>query len=892
VLIRFGMALDGYVPRQPGATLGELTTGPNGLLDVLETRLGLRGERPSRVVRVVQYQQCLAAADDGSRFYSASFAVDPLAVADALLAWRDEWVAAGWDGRADAVDGKRLQDLAEVERAARETLGSGHADRLRAVEAQLGRRRTGIERVELLDTVDELPPVWRRLAAKLAAEHVPPAHWQGPVAGAGSDLAALQHALISGARPALRGDGSVLLLEADSDLTLARALADCFASDGGWTVPDASVVVGQAGSALDLGLRAAGLPVLGLADRSPWRPALQVLRLALSLLWDPLDPNRLLEFLTLPVSPLGDALRWRLARVVAEAPGIGGVAWREAVEELRSMAGRRVDEDVGAWLEVQRFDSLRGAPSEVLVEVCGRVGRWAAARAGREEAAAAEREAFRAAADEAATARDVVGRLQHSGMATLGRLQLERLLQEIVGLGSARADAFAECGALHAVDDPAATIEPAAVAVWFGFVAPPLPARSPWSPAEIAQLRSHGADLPATDAMLQVTARSWLRPVLAAQRQLVLARPRRVGGEATAPHPLWSRIVALADGHAVPTLDVDALLQGEASAADRLPLRLAGVAHRPLPRPRRWWRLRADAVLAPREAESFSSLSSFVHSPHRWVLQHEARILPGSLGRVIGGNLQKSTLLHHLFEELFADAGPGWRTADEATVTGWIAGRLPRLLAEEGANYLLPGARREAEALQAVGQRAAWALIEQLRAAGAASVGMEVTGQGSFCGGALVGKIDMLVTDRDGREAVVDLKWSGIKYRRDELRRNEQLQLAVYASLRREATSRWPSEAFFVLDDARLLAQSDRFFPHASVCAPPEASAGTAALWAAFETTWTWRRAQLDQGLIEINVEGTEPDEASVPREGALAVAAPRDAFDDYVRLTGWPEDA
>ena len=49
---------------------------------------------------------------------------------------------------------------------------------------------------------------------------------------------------------------------------------------------------------------------------------------------------------------------------------------------------------------------------------------------------------------------------------------------------------------------------------------------------------------------------------------------------------------------------------------------------------------------------------------------------------------------------------------------------------------------------------------------------------------------------------------------------------------------------------------------------------------------------QLDAGRIELNIEGTEPDEQSLPPQGALPVAEASDRFDDYIVLTGWPEGA
>ena len=41
--LTFGMSLDGYEPPQQDNSLGAFVTGPSGMPDLLETRLGLGG---------------------------------------------------------------------------------------------------------------------------------------------------------------------------------------------------------------------------------------------------------------------------------------------------------------------------------------------------------------------------------------------------------------------------------------------------------------------------------------------------------------------------------------------------------------------------------------------------------------------------------------------------------------------------------------------------------------------------------------------------------------------------------------------------------------------------------------------------------------------------------
>ncbi len=140
---------------------------------------------------------------------------------------------------------------------------------------------------------------------------------------------------------------------------------------------------------------------------------------------------------------------------------------------------------------------------------------------------------------------------------------------------------------------------------------------------------------------------------------------------------------------------------------------------------------------------------------------------------------------------------------------------------------------------------------------------------------------------------MLDVKWGGDRYRRDELEQNRHLQLATYAYLRKskDSQSRWPHQAFFIVQSGNLIAQDASVFPDAEVAAPQD-PAGVAALWQHLERTVQWRWQQLANGEIEVNVAATEPTERSTPPEGALSISDTPDGFDDYTLLTGWEDSA
>ncbi|MHB8709661.1 MAG: PD-(D/E)XK nuclease family protein [Desulfuromonadales bacterium] len=897
--IRFGLDFDGYLSPVSATACGQVTLGPLGLLDQLETRLGLRARQSGAMLRVTRYLQCLRQADTAERFYSRSLAVDPLTVARTLLFWRDTWLEAGWDGSADAGDAPRVSDMAAVEAHTGELLPAGIADRLRLVAKRLETEQLPLT-LELLDPLEDFSALWQRILHRLGA--VSPAELI-PWAQGDTDLARLQRGLLIGETFQFSGDGSVLLLSARDNRLLGRALAsighgglpaDSCCAD---TLPT-QVVSDHSLADFDRTAWGEDLPLPGCSDASAWRPPLQVLPLALGLFWEPLDPYRLLEFLTHPVCPVPGYARRRLAEVVAEAPGMGGKPWRDALDKLCQQAvdkaegdpaaGQALRERFALWCDLPRHDPREGAPLTLLAEHCARLSRWMSARAEAVGTAPELRALFRAAASQAREAQLCLDDWR-GGEERISRLQLERLLEDVTASGTPLPDHEAEVGALPVLRAPGAAVAAAPRMVWWDFTEPQLPGRLPWSRQEQAALERSGARFIPAERQFESLRRRWQRPILAAEQQLVLLQPKRRCGEPARLHPLGNLIEALA-GKTLPTLDLDRELAGEFGAL-RLELPLEEQPPAVLPPLRRWWQFADGELLGRREEESFSSLEAFLFSPYQWLLKYKAQLRGGALSRIADGKRLKGTLFHRLVELLLTDPAQDWRNLDDEALTRVTATTLDRLFAEEGAVFLLPGQRREKQALHDIACRSVIGLIRQLRAAKVVDARLEEKDDGHFTGGRLAGAIDLLVTNDQGQEAVIDLKWGGGKYRVTELKENRALQLALYAWLRKKE-GRWPAQAYYILSESRFLAQNRDYFPIATVCPPADDNAHAGTLWVEFEKAWRWRREQFDRGLVEITVTGTEADADSSPPEDALSIPETYDTFNDFRSLTGWKEGA
>lgn len=903
--LTFGLALDGFRLTPGTVAIGELTCGPAGMLDWLENRLGLRRPAVTEAQRVAMFRQLLEQAQTGTpRFYTRSFVQDPVAVADTLLGWRDELALAGWDGTVPTTASARLRDLAEVERLAANTLPPGVGDRLRAVLRVLDTSAVQLGTVQTVDGPHQLPKLWRSLLTRLNAKPLPIPALVAP--GSNSDLAQIQAALhADGTVPKIRlcQDGSLLLLTAYSEFTLAHGVAQWLKSERkpGQTV---ALLTDDSGRLLEEALLGLDEPALGIHAVSAARPIPQVLLLALRLHWKPLDPRHLLEFLTHPACPVTRHLRNRLVRALQDSPGVGGPRWQKAVKEARERVAesteldaaqkaeqlQRIADDLQTWLLVEKHDPRAGAPGVALARTCNCVAQWASQRSGTLETdAPGEAELYRVLSSQG----DALAELLKP-LGLVGQTQLLRLLEQVGGGGCRNPAPAAEVGHLRRFNQPAAVIEPTDTLLWWNFCEASVPGLPHWTGEELVCLRGAGAEPLAAETILARQNAGWLRAVQAARGKLVLAFPRQRGGEPVPPHPLLAHLKALVEGE-LPTVDVDACLRqdGEKFTLTKLP-------HRPLSQPRRWWKISRPDLLTQRKEESFSSAEKFVFAPFAWVFGYKAGLRAGSLtrGRASADVQVEGKLLHSLFDLLLtaAPAEFDWRQAKPQALETFIERHWPQLCEQQAAHLLLPGRRSSEEELLATAKEAMWHLFAHLRQARVVEARCNVAPVAApFTGGKMTGFLDLLVKNEAGTWAVVDLKLGGMKRKRDELGNNLQLQLAVYAFLHSHAQAgRWPESAYYILNQAELLAQEAGYFPGAQVVPLKVAPGGVSQCWKEFTEVWEWREGLLKRGFIEVNVAGTEPTEAdgrmpsSMPKvERWLAGNVDQDQ-NDFSALTGW----
>ena len=872
--VRFGLHGDGLDPGPREAAVDAITAGPRGLLRLLESDLGIAWPASHPAEEVGLFRECLAACDDLTRFYHASLAVDPVAAARTLLEWRGQWHLHGWDGTFPAASHgqPRLADMAAVEVLTKDRLPPCHGQRLRHILALLETQRTQIDALDLVEPLADLPPLWRRLAERLNAK--PPAE-HGGQALPGSDLGKLQ-ATLAGAAPApLAGDGSVVLMRALSRDVTAQAVAEVLRTQ---PEPASRVVIADRdGIILDNAFERVGLPRAGFQHYSPFRAASQVLKLALALVWEPLDPHRLLQFLIHPVSPLKWGTRAQLAEAVAASPGIGGPAWQRALGNIGDEA-----EAANFWTSPPRHAAGDGAPVELLLDRARRCAVWLGERLGQlqqDEPATV----FAAAHRQAQAFAAAVQRLRDNGAARIAKIEVDRLVDEVTR--SLPDDStFAEAGHVPAADHPGNVAQGVDEVIWWNISPLRLALAPVFSPAELAALGAAGVALPTPEARIAAATRAWQRPVRHCRRRLVLV----VHDEESGRHPLVARLQEQLRGYREVALD-EGLLQGREAAAEALAIPTAPLAAKPLLGPRRWWRLGRPLPALP--AESYSSMAKAAHHPHQWVLRYHARLRGSRIAGVADGPLLFGSLAHRLFERFF-DENASWRQLPPEALDRWLADAVAELVEKEGAVLLERGRGVDRQRVATLLERGLAQLLRHLQEADVAAVEAERLFERPLANVKLTGRADLVAVRGDGARAVLDAKWGSEPFRRRELAAGQQLQLATYGFALAEA--RWPTAGYYIVTTGNVLAEDAAFFPAARV---PDASdlpnapadwrpEGAQTVWQRSLVTRAWRQAQFRRGEIEVNA-GAEPDAASTPPAEGLETRVEADRFDDFRWLAG-----
>ena len=900
--INFGLQLDDAAfPLPTRTTGGVVNLGPQGLLHTLEDLLGLGGY-PSKNehLRIEQYRQALQACLDQEEeaFFKRSFEADQLGCATALLNMRDELRLAGWSFEPTDDLPKRLKSIAGIEQQLKnmeQQLLPGFADRFCAVLQFLPDRDQQIEQLFLNEPEALLPDHFQRLFKILRKKGVSVSPLPETTITGDSDLSQLKKIIArqsdSTGPVALKGDGSLIVLQAERETEAAAFIAKLIKHNPEYRP---LCVIPEKNRALDNTLIQEGLPSMGILSSSNARPSLQILKLVTTFLWRPINPFKILEFVSLAVKPLDDELATLIAGLMARQPGINGESWFIAIRrffedlELRANFDRSIDvikirEQYDFWFDRPRFDANGGVPKQEAIAVFSYLDNWAF-----EEFEQKDRKnpSFMVLSEQAKRVRDLLETLPDS-QNLLSQLELERIVRTIYEPPPVLFREK-EVGHLPAIYHSSALIGATDKVLWWNFVRnEPTHFFSKWYKKELNYLNQAGLSIQSPQAQNKLQLWQAPRAIQHCTQQLLLVIPKKVNGTEVYPHALHDEMVAAfgsldAISFQINNWKNDAFI----SRYFQLPSR-QHLSIQKLGKVNPFLKIRQPEKLEQREHETLTSLESLFYYPYQYVFRHKIKLRKSSILSIVGNNTLMGNLAHRFFEMILKEKVERW---DKEGVYNWIEEKAPRLLRREGAVLLMYGREPERIAFINRVKYAAWSLISLIQNNGWTVSATEKPLEGQFASIPVKAKADV-VLERGSEKAVIDLKWRGASRREQIIRNEEDLQLVMYSRLVCGGADEWAHTAYFIIESGKMIARNQAAFKEIAPLVP-DASADQISqrIWDRMATTFNWRSDQLKEGLIEVRTNSTLHDieDRYAENENLMDILEMKSGdapFDDYQTL-------
>ncbi|UKA55482.1 PD-(D/E)XK nuclease family protein [Arthrobacter sp. FW305-BF8] len=770
--VLFGLYLDRAPWTYRDSALGTVRLGPLGLVQLLQTRLGLTGPDARHSTRIRQYMARLAEQDTPQAWFHGSFSVDPWSTAIDLLDIRDELVVNGWTGLAPDGSTAKLQALAALEQSLL-PLDLAFADYPLELIRELEGEPTshwplGIVQLELQHPRSSFPAIWSRL------------------------IDALERRGVRIAEPSLPTEpvGEVTVLVAKTEWEAAEHTARWLASAANPDADLSAVVASTSTALLDQELQRRGLPRIGVSNRSRWRAIDQIIPLFFNVIWGPVDVQLLGEFLNLPVSPVRRAAARHLLHALAAQPGTGGDEWLGALQKIS--AEETLGPDVAAELDQLLSTELLIDDGTVSGTTVVERAQWLRTQLSRRVQLHPRLEGVLSQLNEFTALID--------GPEPVTRKTLVRILESVIP-ASASPLAGGEAApwvTLHSLSELCDDVDGL---VWWGCQDDGRPRSRHWDDAERQSLLGVGVQLPdpAVLAELELSV-----AVNAARRcrRVLLVRAAEISGEPTKAHPVLSSLAFTTLPTPLPGTPEEnkKAVEHAISASTTTPAelvhdgvwRIAGrtaalaPVQRSQPEP-----VPAAHELGPRPAFlpdklSFTQLSTLIGCSMKWVLEKKGRLKMGDGQSVPTGNTMIGTLVHKLVEELFAELRAANRAVPEPAE---VQVKLDQLVPHYASELLLPGRGGRLAGLRPVIQNSVITFFQTLQSQGVyiRATEHEFSKPAMFnVNGAQIevrvsGYIDVLAADQEAEPVVIDLKWTNRpKYRREEITKGDAMQLALY----------------------------------------------------------------------------------------------------------------
>lgn len=842
-----------------GVLFAEKPMGTHALLNELELRVGLTAPDTDGTERLIRYVKAMrkALSSDPKLFFADSFALDEIGTAKVILAWRDALVMALWDGSERSTE--KLSGIAAVEAFFDYP---GYVDRWKGLVEYLEKTAVVPEglSIELRVPLASLDGCVRRSLELLSGKGVPVVESlvSAPAASRkDSSLWKVQDALLhggaAGKKETLPDDGSFRHVW----FRLAYDACQWAAQDSPEWKGAGSLLVCPSPATVNESLRVLGLPSLK-ADIDGAPQSLQLFLLGLSLFRAPVDVERLLSYLRVPVNPIGrlclkmerkdgtpyyKPLNRELTDRLLETGGMDG--WDEVIgnavydHDGKELSKRERDEVLGRFLMWKKVDASGKVSREDVLAYLKNLRRWADGCS-----QVIEGDPGYAALSASCKALELLAE-DTPGAVTSDRLirWAEGLFEPVgMSVGEAEAESPDCVSDVRNISDSPETV------VCLGFNASEGGAY-PYAFLSEKECRLVGA--PTHEDYARYDHDATVAALASVKGSLTLVTYDFEEGNPTTEHPVITELKARFDFPRVDGLTMERanpcydILDAEPDDRKQAEYKVKKELFKGLDR------RRSEGGILP-DRESYSSLDMLIQTPFDYVLEKLLGFEAYGEAQLSDVSIVKGNVAHLYVETLVEESG-----ADLSTMEKLHAERFGELVLRcaecKGAILLGPESALEWGKFKNILHQSVSSLLALIRLNGYTVVASEKHLETEFpVIGPFHAFVDLLLKDRKGRYVIFDLKWSeGATYER-KMEERDIIQLILYKEIVERTLGPVSVYGYWVFPRYEFLTESGEVVGDGVVSYQPEAGAPAPPdIFTQVCNSYTFRLEQIRRGVIE-----------------------------------------
>ncbi|WP_431026738.1 RecB family exonuclease [Lysinibacillus sp. LZ02] len=810
------------------ASIGKLITGFHGLINIVEVQLGQSNPAIAESVRIAEWQTTIAKLDDGEKPYSKSFQTDSWNTARELKAKRDELILAGWNPTIHKGGGKWIEAISEIE-LSEHNHSKGFSDRVRILFELLKQNYLPlmIKKINIVDEDESIWDNWEKEFVLLLQQNgiqfekmelqLPEVSEQPK-----TDLDRVKLALYdSNTRNnlTLTGDGSFMIVRSEQEWDAADFLISWLEVNG----DNQTVLINNSNNLLLAELfHRRGLPSSEVNEYSKWRAALQVLPLTLETYWHPIRIDRIMELLTLPISPLPKKLCYKLARVISEEPGIGGDKWHAAIAEavaeienswfeqgldtkIINKRKQELLEKIDIWVNHEYFDTTDGLPCSVIENICRKISKWAFNKNLMEP-----NPIF---AQAHSSANELIEGIRALNVEKINQLQLANILGSILGDGTKLPDYIEESAQWTTVQQPGAIWGQVENVLWWEFTQNTTSHLKKWSDAERAFLKSYNVHLTSPEQIRKRENESWHNAIRFAKDCVMLFIPSKVRAEDVKAHPLLDEIRFALEKMNVNekqiTINPALLYEQETVSIIDTNFERVALTNKVIPGPVWEWQVPVQKVNF-RDTESATSFETMLSCPLKWTLQYSAKIRPSNTLSLPNESIMLGNLGHAILERLIIDQA----FTTESDIQQLTASLYDELVPKMAAPLLLPENQSLRTRVRYDLQKSMQQFAKFIDESKITITETEGTHHKSWQDDIeFEGRLDLIGKTPSNRTVIVDAKWSRRPSNYKQKLKDGSIQLALYQWLMSSNDEDVIPVSYFMLSSGDFYAVIDDEIP-------------------------------------------------------------------------------